>query len=90
MDNDTEIYDISIDCDKSFDRIRKDLTAPSHVVVEVLHQRFQQWISNMGVFARPHLSLDARLVYSESLRNLVVQLLQIAKTNLSRGKLKEP
>ena len=84
----TDIYNISLDCDNSFDRITKDHTAPSYAVVEVLHQRFQQWTSNMGVFALPNLSLDARLVYSESLRDLVVQLLQITKTNLSRGKLK--
>jgi hypothetical protein len=84
----TDIYDISLDCSNSFDRVTEDHTAPSYAVVEALRQEFQQWTGNMGVFTRSHRSLDARLVHSESLRDLVIQLLQVAKRNLSRGKLK--
>lgn len=87
MDIGTEIYDLSLVCDEYFLRITKNQAAPSYVVTEVLHQRFQQWASNMGVFAREQLSLDARLAYSESLRSIVLQLLQIVKISLGRGTL---
>lgn len=73
----TEIYDLSHRCDEIFHRIAKDPRARSLTVTEVLHERFNQWATHLGVFARdagrPKVSLDARLKHSESLRSVVLQ-----------------
>jgi hypothetical protein len=80
-----EIHNVSLACDSIFRRIAKGQPARGSTITEVLHQRFEQWISNLAVFALPHLSLDARLVYSDSLRNLVLDLLKMAERNLQRS-----
>jgi len=85
-DNDrTEIYDLSLRCDKIFHRIAQDSRGRS-AVIKVLHDRFHQWTTHLGVFARdagrPRVSLDSRLKYSESLRGVVLQYLAITARNL--------
>lgn len=79
------LYEHATACEAAFSRITLDQTAPSYVVAETLRQRFEQWSSNMGVFAVPQFSLDARLAHSDSLRNMVLDLLELMKTGLDRG-----
>jgi hypothetical protein len=86
MDNGTPIYDISKTCDRLFIGILSKSDAASVLVAEVLHQRFKQWTSYLGVFAPENVSLDTRLKYSESISQLVLQFLQIAFRNLDRSK----
>lgn len=86
MDNGTPIYDISKTCDCLFVGILSKPDAASVLVAEVLHQRFKQWASYLGVFAPENVSLDTRLKYSESISQLVLQFLQIASRNLDRSK----
>jgi hypothetical protein len=90
MDSGTPIYDISKTCDRLFEGILSKPDAASGLVAEVLHQRFQQWISYLGVFAPENISLDTRLKYSESISQLVLQFLQIAFRNLDRSKSSSP
>ncbi|CAK7207179.1 hypothetical protein SEUCBS139899_009987 [Sporothrix eucalyptigena] len=79
-----KIYEHARACEAAFSLITRDQTAPSYVVAETLRQRFEQWSSNMGVFAVAQLSLDARLAHSDSLRNMVLDLLELMKTSLDR------
>lgn len=57
--------------------------------LEVLRGRLNQWASHTGVFARdacrPKMFPDARLMYSESLRSLVLQYLAITKRHLGHS-----
>ncbi|KAI1744743.1 caspase domain-containing protein [Xylaria scruposa] len=90
MDSHTPIYDISKTCDCLFSEIISKPDAASAFVAEVLHQRFKQWASYLGVFAQENISLDARLRHSESISQLVLQYLQVASRNLDRiGRLDE-
>ncbi|KFY46562.1 hypothetical protein V494_00422 [Pseudogymnoascus sp. VKM F-4513 (FW-928)] len=84
MDNGTPIYDIFKTCDHLFVGILSKPDAASALVTEVLHQRFKQWASYLGVFAPENVSLDTRLKYSESVSQLVLRFLQIASRNLHR------
>lgn len=84
--NRSEIYDLAHRCDEMFERIVARNQARGTDVTRVLHERFGQWASHLGVFAwdagRPNVSLDARLRFSESLRSLVLRYLDIAESNL--------
>lgn len=79
------IYEHARACEAAFSLITLDQKAPSYVVAETLRQRFEQWSSNMGVFAVMRFSLDARLAHSDSLRSMVLDLLELMKTGLDRG-----
>ncbi|XDG04957.1 hypothetical protein ABKA04_004572 [Annulohypoxylon sp. FPYF3050] len=81
---DMEIRNFAHECDDIFYRILRNQAAQSSTIVEVLHQQFKQWVDNLNVYASPSLSLDASLVYSESLRHLITQLLQVLKRSLLR------
>lgn len=85
MASSKKIYEHARACEAAFSLITLDQTAPSYVVAETLRQRFEQWSSNMDVFAVTQFSLDARLAYSDSLRNMVLDLLELMKTGLNRG-----
>ncbi|KAF4992963.1 hypothetical protein FDECE_13547 [Fusarium decemcellulare] len=80
----TEIYDLSQQCKSVFLGMLSVPNAKSIPVIEVLYNEFEQWASYLGVFAHPSTSLDSRLMHSDSLRNLVLQLLQISKRNIER------
>ncbi|EPE02713.1 hypothetical protein F503_04062 [Ophiostoma piceae UAMH 11346] len=84
MDNNKRIYDHARACEEAFSLITSDQNAPSYVVAETLRQRFEQWSSNMGVFAVAQFSLDTRLEHSDSLRSMVLDLLELMKTGLDR------
>ncbi|KAI3393858.1 hypothetical protein diail_3533 [Diaporthe ilicicola] len=77
MTDDQNIYKLTTECDEAFRRI-----PPSAVcvpVVQELGQRFDEWAKHLGARAPPSLSLDTRLMYSETLRELTSNYLQIAK-----------
>lgn len=81
-----EIRNLAGECDDVFRRVTGIQNSRSFVVVEVLHQQFEQWAANLRVYANPKLSLDASLAYSESLKTSVLQRLQIVRRNLLRGR----
>ena len=85
MDSSNIICEHAKACEEAFSLITSDQNAPSYVVAETLRQRFEQWSSNMGVFAVTQFSLDTRLVHSDSLRGMVLDLLKLMKTGLDRG-----
>jgi hypothetical protein len=82
----SDIYDSARRCHDLFERTVANSDARGIDVVRVLHERFSQWAAHLGVFARdagrPKVSLDARLRFSESLRRIVLQYLNIAERNL--------
>lgn len=82
----TEIYDLSVTCQNLFQDILDGHGTQLQSVIDVLHERFIQWATHLGVFAReanrPRASLDSRLRCSESLRTLVLQYLTIIKDTL--------
>ncbi|KAF2994772.1 hypothetical protein E8E14_002949 [Neopestalotiopsis sp. 37M] len=82
----SDIKDLSLKCDEAFRKLSEiyDGQGRSHAVVEALHQQFKQWTRDLSVYAKPHLSLDASLQYSESLRDLVTHILQLIAKNLQR------
>ncbi|KAH6962517.1 CHAT domain-containing protein [Ilyonectria sp. MPI-CAGE-AT-0026] len=82
MTNDQNIFELTTDCDEAFDRIATNPTAVCAPVVEKLHERFDEWAKHLGARAPPSLSLDTRLMYSETLRELVSNYLEVAKSCL--------
>lgn len=84
----SDIKDLSLKCDEAFRKVSEiyDGQGRSHAVVEALHQQFKQWTRDLSVYAKPHLSLDASLQYSESLRDLVTHILQLIARNLQRSR----
>lgn len=80
-----EIYQTSKDCERLFLAILRTVGAEYQPIVQVLYEQFVQWASYLGVFAAERMSLDARLMHSASVRDLVLQLLRIAHRNLERG-----
>lgn len=86
MDNGTPIFNICNVCDCLFVEILNKPDAGSAIITELLHQRFKQWATYLGVFAKQNMSLDTRLKYSESICQLVMQFLQIVFRNLDRSK----
>lgn len=83
----SEIFDISQRCRSRFADVLYAPDARSLPVVEVLRDEFEQWASYLGVFAHGTVCLDTRLMYSDSIRNLVLQLLRILMRNLERSEL---
>ncbi|KEZ43237.1 hypothetical protein SAPIO_CDS4926 [Scedosporium apiospermum] len=79
-----EIYNLGRLCEGAFHDLLSDRSLASFPIVDVLYQHFQQWASYLGVFAEESISLDSRLRTSDSLRTLVLQLLEITKRNLIR------
>ncbi|KAL7957431.1 hypothetical protein V8C34DRAFT_285580 [Trichoderma compactum] len=82
MDNTISIYNTSMNCRRLFERILCNKEAASFYVVEMLDYRFKQWASYLGVFAQENISLDARLQYSTSVSELVLDFLRIVLRNL--------
>lgn len=82
----TEIFDLAQKCKSAFLNILCLPKASTIHVIEVLHDEFEQWASYLGVFAHFSVCLDTRLMYSDSLRHLIIQLLQISMRNLERGR----
>jgi len=80
-----EIYNLGRLCEGAFHDLLSDRSLASFPIVDVLYQHFQQWASYLGVFAEESISLDSRLRTSDSLRTLVLQLLEITKRNLIRS-----
>lgn len=82
--NTHEIYDLARYCNDSF----KDLVEQDDdQTVEEYQQRFWAWANGLAVFAKPYLSLDARLAnekYGE-IREIILLLLGILKKNLDFG-----
>ncbi|KAL7931976.1 hypothetical protein V8C35DRAFT_323237 [Trichoderma chlorosporum] len=90
MDDDTPIYTTSETCNRLFIEILNKPDAASLLTAEVLHMRFNQWTSYLGVFAQENVFLDTRLQYSQSISQLILQSLQIVSRNLERiGQLDE-
>jgi hypothetical protein len=85
MDNDAPIYNISQACNHLFVKILNKPGTACALVAEVLHLRFNQWTSYLGVFAQENMSLDTRLQYSQSISQLVIQFLKIVSRNLEYG-----
>lgn len=52
---------------------------------ELQRQRFHVWASYLGVFASDNTALDKRLEYSDEVRVIVVQLLELMERNLRFG-----
>ncbi|UKZ68493.1 uncharacterized protein TrAtP1_009526 [Trichoderma atroviride] len=82
MDNDAQIYNVSQACNHLFAKILNKRGTACAFVAEVLHLRFNQWTSYLGVFAQENMSLDTRLQYSQSISQLVLQFLKIVSRNL--------
>ncbi|KAK3994247.1 hypothetical protein QBC44DRAFT_392682 [Cladorrhinum sp. PSN332] len=85
-----DIYGMSSSCSTLFTNLNNihGLAEASFAAAHVLHERFDQWAQDLGVFAAdagfPHFSLDARLSHSESLRSLVVNYLKIVQDCLGK------
>lgn len=86
MADDQNIFELTTECDETFNRIATNPTAACAPVVEGLYERFDEWAKHLGARAPPSLSLDTRLMHSESLRELVSNYLQIAKSCLDSGR----
>lgn len=86
MADDQNIFELTTDCDEAFNRIATDPAAVCAPVVEKLHERFDEWAKHLGARAAPSLSLDTRLMHSKTLRELVSNYLQIAKSCLDSGR----
>ncbi|KAK0659786.1 hypothetical protein QBC41DRAFT_262105 [Cercophora samala] len=91
LTEDNPIYDEARYCETLFRGLLPDLAvdnvtveAKNYHVIREHHQRFQLWTAFVGVFADPEASLDARLRDHQDVQNLVLQLLQLLKSNLAR------
>ncbi|KAI5925688.1 hypothetical protein F4810DRAFT_27119 [Camillea tinctor] len=78
----TSIRELSLECDELFRKMTRSQQARSYIVVEVMHQLFEQWTREMNVYAKPHRSLDANLVYSDAVRDQFLQHLRSIQRNL--------
>jgi hypothetical protein len=81
-----EIRTLSRECDDIFRRITQSQNGPVFIVVEPLRQLFRLWTINLSVYADSRLSLDSSLAYSDSLRDNLLDLLQIMRKSLLLGK----
>jgi hypothetical protein len=53
-------------------------------------EQFRIWCRNIGVFAKPDASLDARLIQSPSTQSTIIGLLDGMRSNLDECELEKP
>ncbi|CAG9990917.1 unnamed protein product [Clonostachys byssicola] len=86
------IYLAALQCETLFEQdiaelqSRQDrLNSKGIILAEFLqnsHARFSAWASYMGVFADPDVSLDQRLRISELIQQMVLDMLEVLRSNL--------
>ncbi|OIW25725.1 hypothetical protein CONLIGDRAFT_708489 [Coniochaeta ligniaria NRRL 30616] len=79
--NTHEIYDLARSCNNCFkDLVQQD----DSQAIEEYQQRFWAWANGLAVFAKPYLSLDARLANEKyrEIREIILLLLGVLKKNL--------
>ena len=81
------IYDNALLCSTLFDQFmaERGSTSREYRHVEDLRGQFNQWAAYLGAFAAPRSSLDARLGPHPSIRDMVVELLQVIRRNVQWG-----
>jgi len=81
-----EIYDLARYCNNRFEDL---VSKEDGRIIEEYQQKFWAWANALAVFAKPYLSLDARLANSKykEIREIVLLLLRVLKKNLDFGML---
>lgn len=81
------IYDAARACSRMFDNVMEseDLVKPRDDLWREIRGRFGLWISYAGVFAPPKACLDARLGGYSSIKDMVLELLEMVQSNLQWG-----
>jgi hypothetical protein len=88
-EDDDAIYDLAGSCEELLVQGRDILgvgEADIRLLFDEFVARFTSWTDFLGVFAKRSISLDRRLQHHVHLQDLVLRLLVILYTNLSRCK----
>lgn len=83
------IYFLASECDVLFKQTISALpneTASTYRPLLEYYQRFELWTGYLGALAQPEFSLDRRVQFNEDVRQTIVELLRLIRTNLARGK----
>lgn len=87
-DGDDTIYNLAGECEALFQKEHLELEscgAETLRLFDEYQQRFTAWTAYLGVFAERSICLDRKLRHHPDLRDLVVRLLDILKTNLMQS-----
>lgn len=81
------IYDAARLCSKYFEHSLEtvSLAEDTHLEIEELWVKFNQWAAYAGAFATPKSSLDTRLEPYDDIRDMVLELLYMIQANLAIG-----
>ena len=83
------IYKAAVQCLELFELCLKaidDPNNPSYEYIEDIRGGFNIWGAYIGAFAPAKLSLDARLMHHQDIKNMVMDMLHMIRENLSYGK----
>ncbi|KAN0066704.1 hypothetical protein V8E54_015174 [Elaphomyces granulatus] len=84
-EDEDDIYNLAGECEELFQHERLELEFRGVETLQLFdeyQQRFTAWTAYLGVFAKRSICLDRKLRQHPDLRDLVVRLLDILKTNL--------
>ena len=84
-EDEDDIYNLAGECQELFQQERLELEFRGVETLQLFdeyQQRFTAWTAYLGVFAKRSVCLDRKLRQHPDLRDLVVRLLDILKTNL--------
>ena len=84
-DGDDTIYNLAGECEALFQKESFKLESRGAETLRLFNeyqQRFAAWTAYLGVFAERSICLDRKLRHHPDLRDLVMRLLDVLKTNL--------
>ena len=89
------IYYAAVSCLAIFDEYLRESKVPEqpskrnaeqlHSEVEELRGQFKQWAAYIGAFAATRASLDARLTFQTTTREMLLELLALLRLNMRWG-----
>lgn len=88
--NNREVYDSALVCQKNLEILTRPpslLTDNDLRLMRNNSQQFALWSGYLGVFARQNISLDSRLELAPGIKQLVLDLLNLLKSDTIHGKI---